>query len=368
MRKNELHEAMERMHAAEDTYERVMERASAGCRRGRGSLPAAAVIGVAVAGVLATGGVAYAVAGGDFFDRVWGDYGTDGRVEWSYMGNNYSQEYGSLDPAAVSDDLASSVEAVGLSVTGNGYTLTIEDMLVDENGCGVASFTLENPDGLQNNPEYGLPVEFVPADDAPLDSLGMFSTGEGVSGLIDARWVYDQELSTDTAARGTVYFSTFGSLDNVLSGVFWSLSWHTGEVDENGAVPPDYANLEECSDAFVPSKVVGAREFAGEDGSVATVSPFSIHVDAAWKAGGESGTDKVVLHLADGSTYVVVSDGDESANMNYYTANLLEDRTVKYTFTRLVNVSDVVSVEISGAVGDPLSGEETHAATLVPAA
>lgn len=366
MRDKRLCEAMGRMHAAEDTYERVMERASGGRRRGRGPLPAGAAIGVAVAGVLATGGVAYAVAGGDFFGRAWGDHGTGGQVEWSYYGNGYSQEYGSLDPEGVSDDLAASVERVGYSVEANGYTLSIEDMLVDENGCGVASFTLENPEGLQNNPEYGLPVEFVPADDAPLDALGMFATGEGVSGLLDARWVYDQELSSDTVAQGTVYFSTFGSLDGVLSGVFWSLSWHTGGVDETGAPSPDFANLEERSDTFVPSKVVGAREFVGEDGSAATVSPFSIHVDAAWKAGGDSSVDEVVLHLADGSTYVVVSDGDGSADMNYYTANLLEDGTVKYTFTRLVNVSDVVSVEVSGTVGDPLGGEETHAATLVP--
>ena len=114
---------------------------------------------------------------------------------------------------AVSDDLAVSVEHVGLSVTGNGYTLTIEDMLVDENGCGVASFTLENPEGIRNNPEYGLPGELVPDDDAPLDALGMSATGEGTSTLLDYKWIYDQELSTDTLARGTVYFSAFGNLD-----------------------------------------------------------------------------------------------------------------------------------------------------------
>ena len=81
MRKNELHEAMEHMHASEDTYERVMERAQAGRRRSRrGPLPAAAVMGAAMAGVLVTGGVAYAVSGGDIFS-AWGDHGMGERVE-----------------------------------------------------------------------------------------------------------------------------------------------------------------------------------------------------------------------------------------------------------------------------------------------
>lgn len=367
MRKNELHEAMEHMHASEDTYERVMERAHAGRRRSRrGPLPAAAVMGAAMAGVLVTGGVAYAVSGGDIFS-AWGDHGMGERVEWSYAGNDFSLELGTLDPGAVSDDLAASVEHVGLSVTGNGYTLTIEDMLVDENGCGVASFTLENPEGIRNNPEYGLPGELVPDDDAPLDALGMSATGEGASTLLDYKWIYDQELSTDTFARGTVYFSAFGNLDNVLSGVSWSLSWHTGAVDEEGNVSADFENCDAQSDVFIPSKVVGAREFVAEDGSVVTVSPFSIHVDPSWKGAGDSSVDEVTLHLADGSTYVVVSE-DKAVTMGYYTANLLDDGSSNYTFTRLVGTSEVVSVEVSGTTGDPISGEAAHAATLEPAA
>ena len=367
MRKNELHEVMERMHAAEDTYERVMERASGGRRRGRrGPVPVAAAIGVTLAGVLVTGGGAYAVAGGDIFS-AWGDHGMGERVEWSYAGNDFSLELGTLDPEAVSDDLAASVEHVGLSVTGNGYTLTIEDMLVDENGCGVASFTLENPEGIRNNPDYGLPGELVPDDDAPLDALGMSATGEGAATLLDYKWIYDQELSTDTFARGTVYFSAFGKLDNVLSGVSWSLSWHTGEVDEEGNVSADFDNCDARSDVFIPSKVVGTREFVAEDGSVVTVSPFSIHVDPSWRETGDSSVDEVTLHLADGSTYVVVSE-DKAITIGYYTANLLDDGSSNYTFTRLVGASEIVGVEVSGTTGDPLSGEEAHAATLVPAA
>ena len=366
MRKNELHEAMERMHAAEDTYERVMERASAGCRRGRGPLPAAAVIGAAVAGVLATGGVAYAVAGGDFFDRVWGDHGTDGRVEWSYMGNNYSQEYGSLDPAAVSDDLASSVEAVGLSVTGNGYTLTIEDMLVDENGCGAVTFTLENPDGIQNNPEYGLPGEllFYADDNASGREDGMQQAimslaSKEYGGVINQRWIYDKAMSTATELHGTVYFATFdgefGSVEELLSGVYWELDWWEGDKAAGESVSAG-------TDVFRPTKLVSMSEFTDEAGNAASISPFSMKLDVAWPGGEGDGVDAVTLVMADGTTYEVYGEGI----VNYYAASRTEDGALKLNFTRFVNVGEVASVRVTGTTVDSHGGETEHEVTLAP--
>ena len=362
---NKIREALEGLRAADDTYERVMERAAAGGRRRRGGpLHVATVAGLAVAGALATGGVAYAVAGGDVFG-AWGDHGMGERVAWSHDGYTFSREYGTVDPGQVSEDLAGSVEAVGLSVEGSGYTLTIGSMIVDENGCGVASFTLENPDGVRDDPSYGVPGELVLADDASLDAFAMDASGEGTSALLDNRWICDQGRSTDTVAQGTLYFASSGRLENVLEGVSWHLSWDTGTwLEDEGRWSDDHEQFEESTETFRPTKVVEARTYASDDGSTVRVSPFSISVEASWSGPSDAGLDAVALRLADGSEYVILG---EDGTMNYYTASK-SGAEVKYTFTRLVDVSEVVAVELSGRTGTELEGDlQDHAVELVPA-
>ncbi len=41
--------------------------------------------------------------------------------------------------------LEGAVQEVNLSVEGNGYTLDIHEMAIDQNGCGAVTFTLSNP-------------------------------------------------------------------------------------------------------------------------------------------------------------------------------------------------------------------------------
>ena len=82
---------------------------------------------VAAALVLALSVTAYAVGGhAGFFARIFGD----------------------ADPDAAEAALGDDVTEVDRSVTAADFTLTAEDCLIDENGVGAISYTLERPTGL----------------------------------------------------------------------------------------------------------------------------------------------------------------------------------------------------------------------------
>lgn len=53
------------------------------------------------------------------------------------------------DPTVVEEDVAPYVSPVGQSITWEGYTLTVDSLLYDNNtGCGILTYTLENPEGV----------------------------------------------------------------------------------------------------------------------------------------------------------------------------------------------------------------------------
>lgn len=254
--------AFEGMHASEDMYEKVMARASHRGRK-RGGAPKIAVVAtVALAVALAAGGTAYAVLGGDFFFRGWGDHGHGQVNTWTVDGDGvYSRTFGTVDEDALSDELKASVEYAGRAVEARGYTLLVESVLVDDLGCGAATFTLSNPDGIKINPVYGAPGDVVFDEDSDLRLLRT-AFGDGTSANDDV--VYDAEASTDTEARGTIYFNAWNGADSVASGIKWVLNFNDGDV---------------TTDVFVPAKTIKSREFKTADGVRAMVSPIAMVID-----------------------------------------------------------------------------------------
>lgn len=127
--------AFEGMHASEDMYEKVMARASHRGRK-RGGAPKIAVVAtVALAAALAAGGTAYAVLGGDFFFRGWGDHGHGQVNTWTVDGDGvYSRTFGTVDEGELTDELKASAEYAGRAVEAHGYTLLVESVLVDDLG------------------------------------------------------------------------------------------------------------------------------------------------------------------------------------------------------------------------------------------
>ena len=119
---------------------------------------------IAVAGTLLVGTGAYAaVSNADFFRSAFGDKGHEDieRQEVSYaeIAPEISEKadstfvrpamvWGEVDEAQADRLLGGYVQDVWQSVTVLGYTLTIDQLLVDANGLGLATYSLACPDGV----------------------------------------------------------------------------------------------------------------------------------------------------------------------------------------------------------------------------
>lgn len=353
--------AFEGMHASEDMYEKVMARASHRGRK-RGGVPKIAVVAtIALAVALAAGGTAYAVLGGDFFFRGWGDHGHGQVNTWTVDGDGvYSRTFGTVDEGELSDELKASVEYAGRAVEARGYTLLVESVLVDDLGCGAATFTLSNPDGIKINPAYGVPGDAVFDDTSDLRLLRV-DFGDGTSANDDV--VYDAEASTDTEVRGTIYFNAWNGAGSVASGIKWVLTFNNGDV---------------ATDAFVPAKTVKSREFKTADGVRAMVSPIALVID------GESvmeahdnlyGVDPLIIHnlsvtMEDG-TNLVITDDDARAYNIFGSCLRGEDGVnlqIVYRPTQLLTPDKIASVSASGDLHHTDGQNEAWQAEFLPTA
>ena len=144
--------------------------------------------------------------------------------------------------------MKASVEYAGRAVEARGYTLLVESVLVDDLGCGAATFTLSNPDGIKINPAYGVPGDAVFDDTSDLRLLRTtFGDDTSASDYV----VYDAAASTDTEMRGTIYFNSWQDEGSIASGVKWILAFNDGEA---------------ATDTFVPKKAAKSHEFKASDG------------------------------------------------------------------------------------------------------
>lgn len=363
-----ISEAFEGLHASDDLRERVIERERAGrrTRRPHAAMPLATVAALGIAGVLATGGVAYAVANSDFFARVTGDHGFGERVEWSSVGDDgtvfeYVQDRGVYADLEALADLADASEKVGLSTELNGYTLLIEEMVMDENGCGAVTFTLSNPDGLGDMGEnpVGQLLSLSKNGESALDSIGM-TMGNGYVSL-NCWAYYDQDTLTETEVQGTLYFDSKGRLRE-LNTVRWRLNWTEGELESS------VHHITE-TDSFHPSKVLAARSFTDGEGNKATVSPLSLAYTLPLPKGAEYSEfviDSITLKLADGSELVVQNETIQNAytasgyDLGYWTR-------FGYTLTQQVDPAEVESFSVEGRLNvDGKKTEKTYVFTPAP--
>lgn len=161
MRSNKIDKAMHTLHASDDLYDRVVAESRERAEKGHGhgvpkpgrlalrSIPVVAAIGIAIA---AMGGIAVsAVSNSEFFAKAFAPRGDNGssQVAWDATGGAddskripCKQEYRVIAAEDVISDMENEVEAVGIQLHAWGYTMTIRDMIADENGCGVVRFPL----------------------------------------------------------------------------------------------------------------------------------------------------------------------------------------------------------------------------------
>lgn len=338
MKSNQIKQAFESVQADSDLADRVLY-AAAGeplRRKGHAKPLYVAVIGC-LAGVLATGGVAYAVVNSSYFASAWGNHGNGESITWTQGGSSgtkytYTREFGD---GIAPQSLEGSVQKVNLSVEGNGYTLDIHDMAIDKNGCGAVTFTLSNPNGVN----YYKPA----AETGELVLYGEEEQGIGTPSMnfgeewADTRCTIDKDTSSDTVINGTMYFASWNRDRDLRHAVTWNISWREGEGE-------DAKLFEASTPEFSVGAYVDTKELRSDD-SPLEISPFSIqtHID---DLGIDAVTKKLTVTYKDGSEQIIEDDAAGAYNSYFsLTRNSGENISVP---TKLINVNQVVSVTLEG--------------------
>ena len=338
MKSNQIKQAFESIQADSDLADRVLY-AAAGeplRRKGHAKPLYVAVVGCLV-GVLATGGVAYAVVNSRYFASAWGNHGNGDSITWTNGGSSgtkytYTREFGD---GIAPQSLEGAVQEVNLSVEGNGYTLDIHEMAIDQNGCGAVTFTLSNPNGVN----YYKPA----AETGELVLYGEEEQGIGTPSMnfgeewADTRCTIDKDTSSDTVINGTMYFASWNRDRDLRHAVTWNISWTEGKGE-------DAKVIEVSTPEFNVGVHVDTKELRSDD-SPLEISPFSIqtHID---DLGYEAVDHKLTVSYKDGSEQII--EDDDAGAYNFYVSMARNSGENIWVPTRLINVDQVVSVTLEG--------------------
>lgn len=338
MKSNQIKQAFESIQADSDLADRVID-AAAGeplHRKGHAKPLYVAVIGC-LAGVLATGGVAYAVVNSSYYASAWGNHGNGESITWTQGGSSgtkytYTREFGD---GIAPQSLEGAVQKVNLSVEGNGYTLDIHDMAIDKNGCGAVTFTLSNPNGVN----YYKPA----AETGELVLYGEEEQGIGTPDMkfgeewADTRCTIDKDTSSDTVINGTMYFASMDRERGFQHAVTWNIQWTEGEGESA-------RQFKASTPEFSVGAYVDTKELRSGDSSL-EISPFSIqtHID---DLGYEAVDHKLTVSYKDGSEQII--EDDDAGAYNFYVSMARNSGENIWVPARLINVDQVVSVTLEG--------------------
>ncbi len=330
---------------------------AAGPRRNkRRPLRLAARAAVAAALVITLSVTAWAVGNyTDFFDSVFGDKGLESResekLPEPVQGSDImpGQHFGTADTETAEAALAGYVTEVGKSVTAGGYTLTVENCLIDENGVGAIAYTVACPEGLPqiNTFDNMLPAGLYTAAD---ESGSFVLTVKAASGLfLDHYDILNAAETTDTVLHGVYYFQP---LAREAGGGLGADDTLCIELKAQG---PDGVTLE-CQDAIEISAARRAPSIELACGELtARLSPLSLVIrppeglEEPW--GGASSRERVIRYR-DGSEYVLDRCGEDEAEQNTIAAGVNGYTGVNTTiFNRFVDTAAVADVTVTASDG-----------------
>lgn len=368
-----LNQAFDLLAAPDRTYERVMD--MTGENRGAHAsqqhvsthrMTRRAFVACAALSVAAIGTVAYAAVNTDFFRTAFGDKGQPD-IEAHEVnrgdGTTYtlpSRQWVGIDSDDAERLLGGYVEYIGDSIAHEGYVLTLCSCVVDENGLGVASFELCNPDGVQIvkniSYEYG-EIEFD--EDCPVGAIAV-TDATGMK-PVNGNCLFDRDVSSDTDVVGASYFD-IGRSDGTTTeqGVSWTLA------HGNGYGAPGELDLI----SFHPSKLIPTRPFISQDEDVtASISPIGMVIDTPNDSGCEfeveieaTGETVIARHpewmtttvrivFVDGTEYVVRDTGVSNTAFGLVADDFSSQSMI---FNRLVDPERVASIVVNGFnPGDP---------------
>ena len=361
-------EAFSPIDAPDDMAERVIRMAGTSNRNMRGHrvhrIPMRAVVIGATLSAALVGGGAYAAVQSNFFQSAFGDKGQedvkarDIPVEGKDSTCRLAEmTWVQTDPANAERILGDYVGTVGQSVSINDYTLTVDEMVVDENGIGVATYTLSNPDGVGEVDGYYGQFGFMP--DAPVRGVHVEGAtqrdiGNGMTAGIsfDERSVKDEALSTETELHAVQYFCPlFGEHDE--NGYMWQLSmWD----EESGS-------LAGPTITYAPETSIPATAFAAETGETVSMSPLGMVASESIETTDPGSYRRCVVTFSDGTEYIVKDDRyyefDDKENAPELAGNTVltldsGSDGIFFVFNRLVDVEAVASVTFETNAGEQL--------------
>lgn len=213
-------------------------------------------------------------------------------------------------------------------MTVDGNTIKLGTFLIDENGLGLLTYSVENPSGVSyTDVGYGecidLPIQPI---------LRLRSPDEGTA--MSAKCYVDKDGSTDTCLNVVLYFAA-------------DTSFRQGDLlyvtmqDELG---------QPYSIAVQPRTYVPVKTMTAKNGELVTLSALGMTIVNP-DPSREIHTDEVLVNAKDGSSFAVESSSKNL--MNWVIGSITGDgqaafANYTYVFNRLVDVNEVGSVTLTG--------------------
>lgn len=213
-------------------------------------------------------------------------------------------------------------------MTVDGNTIKLGTFLIDENGLGLLTYSVENPSGVgYTDVGYGEGI------DLPLQPTLYFRSPDEGNALF-AKCYVDKGTSTDTCLNVVLYFAA-------------DTSFRQGDLlyvtmqDELG---------QPYSIAIQPQTYVPVKTMTAKNGEIVTLSALGMTIVNP-DPSREIHTDEVLVNAKDGSSFAVESSSKNL--MNWVIGSITGDgqaafENYTYVFNRLVDVNEVGSVTLTG--------------------
>ena len=254
------------------------------------------------------------IAGRDAY--IWTDTSPDGTAfkEEHYPG----VERVAVDQEQAARLLGDYVSEIDQGVTMGDFTIVVRNLVLDENGIGVVSYELRNPNGL-NCDESGNAID--------VNAPRIWVTAETADGKAVDMNTLRQEGYTDTEATFVGYLAPFYP----YNGEAMTLTVHYYDGEEMYDLP-----LPVSVEKLVPTARIGE----------ASISPLGMVL-----SGDEA--ENVVIHYTDDTEYVVKSDTLYNAAVE---ALIDGENVTAFTFNRLVEVENVSRITyVDGNTGESMA-------------
>lgn len=341
------------------------------------TLIAAALSVLLVEVVFADGGaflrsVVQSITRSDWIQTVFGN-GIESAEETlvSYPGKaDYTlpaRERVTIDTAKADAVVDDTVMDVNMAVTDGDWTYTVESIIMDENGMGAFTYTIENPNGLGElvvNEYDSELISHLPR---------VYPNGNEPMIPVAVRVYISDEGRTDTFVRAAAYMGIPSGLADIMDGdntltIDFDSGYDVTVANDDGTTSLDHV----FSSLSIPLHLkhfAAPIELTADGGWTASVSPVGLRIDQNGAIGeDEYEAHGIILHFSDGSEYVVYSA--DPYVINYAYGFVVSDGysrygSSRYVFNRVIDPEDITSITYSGGYQNE-QGQHTIDLTFVP--